>query len=80
MTGLVVRGERLAQRQRPKRVRIADAAVAECRARRLKRRLGRRMGRLSHSHRNDGMAGLTPKRRLGQHIHGVEGFDIAALG
>jgi hypothetical protein len=38
------------------------------------------MGRLSHSHRNDGMAGLTPKRRLGQHIHGVEGFDIAALG
>jgi hypothetical protein len=35
---------------------------------------------LSDSHGNDRVSGLASPRRFRQYVHGMEGFDIAALG
>jgi hypothetical protein len=74
----IVRRDRLAKAGKAECIRITYAAIGKGGACGLTHDLGRRIGRLADRHRDDVMALRFQPIRLGEHVHGVKGFDAAS--
>jgi hypothetical protein len=78
MVGIMAR-DRLAQFDDAERVGVADAALGQRFLGRPSHRSRCGVSRLADRHRHDVPARRAQPVGLGQHVHGVERFDRAAL-